>query len=90
MGRRNHRGPDRSRNVNQAHVHGEARGAGYRRALVRPTMKYDSGAIPAVLTSAVDAHSHFGPRTWPAGRRLRSISIAALRAASAAAATMMI
>jgi hypothetical protein len=63
---------------------------GYRRALVRPAMKYDSGAIPAVLTSAVKAHSHFGPRTWLAGRRLRSMSIAVLRAASAAAAAMRI
>jgi len=44
-------------------------------------MKYDSGAIPAVFNSAVDAHSHFGPRTWSAGLRLRSISIAVLRAA---------
>src|SRR3982751_4085962 len=65
------------------------RGAGYRGgALVRAAMKYDRDAIPAVLTSAVDAHNHFGPRTWLAGRRLSSISIAALRAASAAAAAM--
>jgi len=29
----------------------------------RPMTKYDTGAMPAELMSAVDAHSHFGPRT---------------------------
>jgi hypothetical protein len=56
----------------------------------RPKRKYESGAPPAELTSiTTTAHSHFGPRIWLAGRRLMSISAAALSPASAVAAAMI-
>src|SRR5260221_2278851 len=44
---------------------------------------------PAELTSNAAAHIRFEPRTWPAGRRLRSTSTAALRPVSATAAAMI-
>src|ERR1022692_1541193 len=59
---------------------------GYRR---RPKAKYESGAPPKeLMTTTAAAHAHFGPRISLAGRRLRSMSAAVLRLASAAAATM--
>jgi hypothetical protein len=55
----------------------------------RPKTKYEIGTIPAELTTATTAaHSHFGPRIWLAGRRLRSINAATLRMPSATAAVM--
>jgi hypothetical protein len=53
----------------------------------RPKTKYETGTTPAELTTVTTvAHSHFGPRTWLAGRRLRSTSAAILRTPSATAA----
>jgi hypothetical protein len=53
----------------------------------RPKAKYETGTTPAELTTVTTvAHSHFGPRTWLAGRRLRSTSAAILRMPSATAA----
>jgi hypothetical protein len=53
----------------------------------RPKTKYETGTTPAELTTVTTvAHSHFGPRTWLAGRRLRSTSAAILRMPSATAA----
>jgi hypothetical protein len=44
------------------------------------------GTTPAEPTTVTTvAHIHFGPRTWLAGRRLRSMSAASLRIPSAAA-----
>ena len=55
----------------------------------RPKAKYASGATPAVPGTRAAAHIHFEPRTWLAGRRLRSMTTAILRLASAIPATMI-
>jgi hypothetical protein len=63
--------------------------SGCDRGCRRPNTKYETGTTPAELTTAtIAAHTHFGPRTWLAGRRLRSMSAATLRMPSAAAAAM--
>jgi len=52
----------------------------------RPKTKYEIGTTPAELTTVTTvAHTHFGPRTWLAGRRLRSMSAATLSMPSATA-----
>ena len=38
--------------------------------------------------ASTEAHSHLGPRTWLAGRRLRSMSAASLRMPSMTAVTV--
>jgi hypothetical protein len=52
----------------------------------RPKSKYEMGTTPAEPTTVTTvAHTHFGPRTWLAGRRFRSMSAASLRMPSATA-----
>jgi len=60
--------------------------SGRDRGCRRPKTKYEMGTTPAELTTVTTvAHTHFGPRTWLAGRRLRSMSAASLRIPSATA-----
>jgi hypothetical protein len=60
--------------------------SGCDRGCRRPKTKYEIGTTPAELTTVTTvAHNHFGPRTWLAGRRLRSMSAASLRMLSATA-----
>jgi hypothetical protein len=60
--------------------------SGRDRGCRRPKRKYEMGTTPAEPTTVTTvAHTHFGPRTWLAGRRFRSMSAASLRIPSAAA-----
>jgi hypothetical protein len=60
--------------------------SGCDRGCRRPKSKYEMGTTPAELTTVTTvAHTHFGPRTWFAGHRFRSMSAASLRMPSTTA-----